>query len=246
MHILLTNDDGIFAPGLAAMYKQLTKIATVSVVAPAQVQSGASQSITLTPLMCDKIDIAGKFTGFSVEGSPVDCVKLAVMKLVKEPIDLVVSGINYGANAGVHVHYSGTVGAAMEGAFFGLPAIAVSAAYRDEVDFDKAAEHALEIIKKLQPVGAAKVINVNIPALSEGEPKGVKVVPHSTNSYEENYKLGKNGNGDIVYLYAGGKHRDKGRETDTTALLDGYITVTALHFDLTDVTENESLGKIEW
>jgi 5'-nucleotidase len=134
----------------------------------------------------------------------------------------------------------------MEGAFFGVPAIALSAAYEDKVDFDKVAEHALEIVKKLQPVSPAKVINVNIPVLGKNAPKGVKVVPHSINSYEENYKLGKNSTGDTVYLYAGGKHRDKGRETDTTALMDGYITITALHFDLTDSEQNQKLDTIKW
>ena len=92
MHILLTNDDGIFTPSIAAMYKQLCKIATVTVVAPSQGQSGASHSITLSPITCDKIDITGKFTGYSVQGSPVDCIKLGILELCPEPVDLVVSG----------------------------------------------------------------------------------------------------------------------------------------------------------
>ncbi len=118
MHILLTNDDGIFAPGLAAIYKKLIKLGQVSVVAPAEAKSGASHSITLEPLMCDKVDLTGKFEGYSVSGSPADCVKLGVKELATKPIDLVVSGMNYGANVGINVYYSGTVAAAMEAAFF--------------------------------------------------------------------------------------------------------------------------------
>ena len=118
MQILLTNDDGIFAPGLAAVYKELIKLGDVLVVAPANSKSGASHSVTFNrPLVCNKVDINGLFTGYSVEGSPADCVKLAVMQLHKGPIDLLISGINYGTNAGINIYYSGTVAAAMEGRF---------------------------------------------------------------------------------------------------------------------------------
>ena len=104
MKILLTNDDGIFAPGLAAIYKELVKIGEVIVVAPSDSRSGTSHSVTFQrPLLCNKVNINDLFTGFSVQGSPADCVKLAVMQLHKEPLDLVVSGINNGANAGINV-----------------------------------------------------------------------------------------------------------------------------------------------
>ncbi len=129
MQILLTNDDGIFAPGLAALYKELVKMGDVTVVAPADSRSGASHSITFSrPLVCNKVDINGQFTGFSIQGSPADCVKLAVMQLHEGPIDLLVAGINNGANAGINVYYSGTVAAAMEGAFLKIPAVAMSLA----------------------------------------------------------------------------------------------------------------------
>lgn len=243
MHILLTNDDGIFAPGLAAVYKHLTRVGDVSVVAPAEAQSGASHSISLGPLTCDKIDIAGKFSGYSVEGSPVDCVKLALTELISEDVDLVVSGMNYGANTGIHVHYSGTVGAAMEGAFCGIPAIALSAAFEPDMDIEKAAEYGVGVIEQILPLEASAVVNINIPMLSKGKPKGVKVVPHSVNSYDETYIKTVGENGQTVYRYATGKHRDK-TVTDTTAVLDGYITLTSLHFDMTDREENKKLEKI--
>jgi 5'-nucleotidase len=246
MHILLTNDDGIFAPGIAAIYKQLCRIATVTVVAPAQGQSGASHSITLNPLTCTKVDITGKFIGYSVEGSPVDCVKLGIMEICAEPVDLVVSGINSGANAGIHVHYSGTVGAAMEGAFCGVPAIAVSAVLEKDMDFDEPARYALKVIESILPQTEAKVININIPMLSKGKPKGVKVVPHSINPYEECYLKEKDERGNTQYVYASGRHNDKNETTDITAVLDGYITVGALHFDMNDGEKNKDLEKIKW
>ncbi len=122
MRILLTNDDGIFAPGLAAIYKQLVELGTVTVVAPTECWSGASHSITFAePLACTKVEIKGLFTGFGVQGSPADCVKLASMQLHDGPIDLVVAGINCGANVGINVYYSGTVAAAWRPPFCGSP-----------------------------------------------------------------------------------------------------------------------------
>ena len=246
MHILLTNDDGIFAPGLAAIYKKLTTLGKVSVVAPSDAMSGASHSITLNAITCDKMDIAGKFQGYSVSGSPADCVKLATMNLIEEPIDLVVSGINCGANVGIYVHYSGTVAAAMEAAFCNIPAVAMSTAYEEGLDIDASAQYCLDTLQKLLPVTPGDVININIPKLSLGIPKGVKVVPHSTRGYDESYVTEQNDKGQTVYYYTGGPHRDKDAVIDTTSLIDGFITVTALHFDMTDIETNRRLEDIEW
>ena len=142
MRILLTNDDGIFAEGLAAIYEELCAIGEVVVVAPADGQSGAGHSITFAePLLCNKVDVDGRFTGYGVHGSPADCVKLGVRELLDEPVDLIVSGINLGANVGINVFYSGTVAAAMEGAFFRIPAVAMSLASEEKVDFKAAAKY---------------------------------------------------------------------------------------------------------
>ena len=247
MPILLTNDDGISAPGLFAIYKQLTKIAQVSVVAPSEVKSGASHSISLEPLTCNKVDIPGKFTGFSVHGSPADCVKLAVNNLVEKPIDLVVSGINHGANVGIHVYYSGTVAAAMEAAFYGIPALALSAAFEENLDIETAAEYGFNTIEKLLPLNPADVININIPRLSLGTPKGTKVLPHSINGYHETYTTKKDEHGRTFYHFTSGDYKDiSSASTDTTFLVDGYITVTALHFDLTDYKRNLDLERINF
>jgi 5'-nucleotidase len=245
MHILLTNDDGIFAPGLAAMYDQLTKIGRVSVVAPAVSRSGASHSISLEPLICQQVQLPGTFKGYSVQGSPADCVKLALMELVQtndDPVDMVVSGINHGANVGINIYYSGTVAAAMEAAFYRIPAIAVSAALEENMNIENAAEHAAGVINKILPLTKSDIININIPKLSLGEPKGIKVLQQATAGFHENYILRNNQHGQKMYQLTGGDHRDKhDTPTDTIALTEGYITVTALKFGMTNHKKNENL-----
>ena len=247
MNILLTNDDGIFAPGLAAIYKELVGIGNVTVVAPSDSQSGASHSVTFSePLVCNKIDINGQFTGFSIGGSPADCVKLAVMQLHAEPIDLLVAGINNGANAGINVYYSGTVAAAMEGAFLKIPAVAMSLYREEHMDYEQAAKHCIKVLKKLMPVKKGNVININIPELSKGQPKGVRVVPHSSKGFEEYYIRQTNEQGQTVFQLAGGAHLFDENPTDTTSLAQGFITVTALMPDMTDYNKTNELQEIKW
>ncbi|MFZ0035713.1 MAG: 5'/3'-nucleotidase SurE [Sedimentisphaerales bacterium] len=247
MQILLTNDDGIFAPGLAAIYKELVKIGDVTVVAPADSRSGASHSVTFhQPLVCNKVDINGRFTGFSVQGSPADCVKLACMQLCKGPIGLLVAGINNGANAGINIYYSGTVAAAMEGAFLKIPAVAMSLAFEEKMDFEKAAEYCAKILKKLLPLESGHVVNINIPQLSKGRPKGIRIVPQSTGGFHEHYIVQKNEQGQTVFQLAGGLHRDEQDPTDTTSLADGFITITALSPGMTDHEKTSLLNQIKW
>ena len=150
MRILLTNDDGIFAPGLAALRRELSKLGDVTVVAPATEQSGVGHSITfLMPLVYREVYDGDLFVGYAVEGSPADCVKLAVAELCSEPPQLVVSGINGGLNAGINVLYSGTVAAAIEGAFFQIDSVAVSLEYDDHARFDAAAVVARHVIEQI-------------------------------------------------------------------------------------------------
>lgn len=247
MKILLTNDDGIFAPGLAALYKELIKIGNVTVVAPSDCRSGASHSITFAePLVCNKVDINGLFTGYSVQGSPADCVKLAVMQLHQDPIDMVVAGINNGANVGINVYYSGTVAAAMEGAFLGIPAVAMSVAAEREMDFEGAAQYCTQILEKLMPVEKGDMVNVNIPLLSRGKPKGVRVVPQSNRGFDEYYIPKKNEQGQTVYQLAGKHHLADEIPSDTTTLMEGYITITALTPDMTDHPKTRKLRNKKW
>ncbi len=242
MRILLTNDDGILAPGLAALYKQLTELGDVTVVAPTDPQSGASHSVTFfEPLGCTQVEIPGLFVGFGVHGSPADCVKLAAMQLHDEPIDLVVAGINNGANVGINVYYSGTVAAAMEAAFLGIPSVALSLAAEQEMDFDKAAKHGLDALKQLIPLQKGDVININIPRLSRGEPKGVRVVPQATGGFHEYYIPQKNGASETVFQLAGGAYRPDEVPVDTATLSEQYITVTPLLADMTDHDKTRAL-----
>ena len=250
MKILLTNDDGIFAPGLAAIYKQLIKLGDVTVAAPDTSRSGAGHSITYRhPLVANKVDINGLFNGYSVQGSPADCVKLACMQLHDDPIDLLVAGINNGANVGINVYYSGTVAAAMEGAFLGIPAVAMSLSVEAPGvpgDFEKAAAHCAKILKKLMPIENGCVINVNIPQLSRGEPKGVRIVPQSSTGFNESYVEKTNEQGQIVFQLTGDHHVVDGTPTDTTSLEAGYITITALAPDMTDHKKTRELRQMKW
>ena len=244
MHILLTNDDGIFAPGLAAMYKQLCRLGEVLVVAPTDSQSGASHSITFfEPLGCTKVEIEGLFTGFGVHGSPADCVKLAVMQLHEAPFDLVVAGINNGANVGINVYYSGTVAAAMEAAFLGIPSVALSLVSEREMDFDAAAKHGLAVIEQLAPLYEGDVININIPRLSRGEPKEPRVVPQATSGFDEYYIPQQSPDRETVFQLAGGAFRPEPMPTDTTTLSEGHITITPLRADMTDHEKTDALKK---
>lgn len=247
MQILLTNDDGIFAPGLCAIYKELSKIGDVTVVAPADGKSGASHSITFAePLVCNKVNIDGKFTGYSVQGSPADCVKLAVLELHDGPIDLVVSGINNGANAGINVFYSGTVAAAVEGAFLKIPSVAMSLAREEHMDFESAAKHCVAVLKNLMPLESDGVININIPLLSNGRPKGIRVVPHSSKGFDEEYIRQQDEQGQTVYQLTGSDHLADQAPTDATSLMEGFITVTALAPDMTCHQRNRELEQIKW
>src|SRR6476661_6692936 len=146
MQILLTNDDGIYAPGIEALEKELKKIADVCVVAPATEQSGVGHSVTfLRPLISKEVYDGDRRRGWAVEGSPADCVKLGIFELCPKP-DLIVSGLNGGLNAGINVLYSGTVAAAIEGAFFGITSVAVSLEFDEQAQFDRAAVLARGVI----------------------------------------------------------------------------------------------------
>src|SRR3984885_6656815 len=166
MQILLTNDDGVFAPGLRALRKELLHIGEVTVVAPAMEQSGVAPSITLlSPLVVKQVeDIDGMTLGWKVEGSPADSVKLGICELMERPPDLVISGINSGSNAGINVLYSGTVAAAIEGAFYKITSIAVSLELAEHFDYPHAAKQAVKVIEKIlanKPANGS-LFNVNL------------------------------------------------------------------------------------
>jgi 5'-nucleotidase len=240
MLILLTNDDGIHAPGLAAMYRELLSLGEVHVVAPATVQSAAGHGVTLSsPILTSTVRVQDAFTGIAVEGRPADCVKLAVAKLLPRQPDLVVSGINSGANVGINVIYSGTVAAAIEAAFLGLPSVAVSLYLRNEIpaDYPRTAKLARHTIERMLEAGlhGGQCVTVNLPPLRPDEhPTGIKIVRQCTNAWIDSYEERKDPRG-RSYFWHNTLFRlgDTEEDTDVAALRENYITVTPLQFDLT-------------
>ncbi|MEC7695971.1 MAG: 5'/3'-nucleotidase SurE [Planctomycetota bacterium] len=237
MHILLTNDDGIYAPGLAAMEKELRKIGDVSLVAPATEQSGVSHSITfLSPLVCKEVFDGERHRGWAVEGSPADCVKLAITELCDGPPDLVVSGINGGLNAGINVLYSGTVAAAIEGAFFGIESIAVSLEYDPHAAFNKAAKIARGVIEQLiaHRGEKPKLYNLNIPSVALENESRLQIVPMGMDRYGEQFEKRIDPRGREYFWATNLPAPQPGiEETDLTALARGNVTLTALNYDMT-------------
>ena len=253
MRILLTNDDGIYAPGLRALRLELLKLAEVTVVAPAAEQSAVGHSVTLlTPLVIQEVfDDEKRFVGWAVEGRPADCVKLALLELLPDPPDLIVSGLNAGANAGINVLYSGTVAAAIEGAFFHRTSIAVSlqSTRMKAPDFARAAPMARRVIEQIlatQPP-AGSLFNVNIPSLDRGTVRGVRVVPQNVAPYSEKFDRRIDPRG-RTYFWTGNDYGcpEPHPGTDESALSEGYITVTPLQFNLTHQAMLEQMREREW
>lgn len=238
MRILLSNDDGILAPGLAALREELAKLGAVQVVAPESPQSAAAHGITVGgPVTVRAVHVQDEFFGYAVGGRPADCVKVALMELLPEKPDLVVSGINDGANVGNNVLYSGTVAAAAEGALMGLPAIAVSVRQGVEMNFHRAARIVLPIVRQLLTGGIAggELININVPDLTLGDPLGVKVVPMATRLTIDKFLRHTGPDGRDYYWLTGGdfQHTDDCCQSDVDALAHRYVSVTPLQFDLT-------------
>lgn len=235
LNILLTNDDGIFFEGLKELYYELKDEFNIFVVAPSEEHSGTSHKITIhQPLLTNKI-IEDNMEGISVNGTPVDCVKLALQNLYSGKIDLVLSGINKGSNNGISVHYSGTVAAVIEGAFFNIPGIAVSLYSYQDKKFKEAAQFIKQFIKKNYEFMKENnsILNINIPLEPDfsKEPKYCRQgLGNFFQLYAEHNHLGKD------YYFAGGpeKELDHERDDDDRYILENEITITPLKIDLTD------------
>jgi 5'-nucleotidase len=247
---LLTNDDGIFAPGLLAMYEVLEESTEVNVVAPAAVQSGGSHAITIrNPVLWHRVQVHGRFHGTAVEGTPADCIKLALYSLLPHKPDLVVSGLNAGLNTGIHVIYSGTVAAAIEAGILGCPAIAVSFAVHANMDFNRGAKVAKAMIDSIVQGGLhpGQVVNINIPEPKPGWPKGIRVAPQSVRPMAEELEKRTDPNGREYYWLSGDySNLADQSDTDRKALHEGYICVTPLQFDLTDHDRLAEMGRWSW
>lgn len=251
MRILLSNDDGILAPGLAALHAAVRDLGPVSVVAPDSVQSAAGHAITLTrPLAVQEVKLDGLlgFNGLSVDGRPADCVRLAIRSLLKEPPELVLSGINAGSNVGINVFYSGTVAAAAEGAMFGIPAVAFSASMAGAVDFARIARLCRGVLDQIlaAPLAGADLISVNIPALGDGPPRGIRVVRQSTAGLDDTYFRQQEEGRERYQIGDKYGFMPGDQDTDVVALAEGYITVTPLQIDRTDHNRLTSLAGRKW
>ena len=235
--ILLCNDDGFNADGLRTLYRELSKEDEVIIVAPETEQSAMGHAITLTqPLKVRKVEEEGRFMGYAVNGTPADCVKLAIAVLLDEPPRLVVSGINLGGNLGICALYSGTVSAATEAMIMGVPSIAVSLEYDDHADFTRAAQMARQIIEQVlaQKSQEPQLYNLNIPTRAIRNPIGIRVVPMGVARYGEQFVRCKDPKGRTYYWATDEPAPQPGpTPTDLTALTEGFITLTPLDYNLT-------------
>lgn len=238
MRILLTNDDGVNAPGLAALRKALSDLGDLTVVAPDTERSGVAHSVTLAqPLRIRKVYHSEEFFGFGINGAPADCVKLACREILGALPDLLCSGMNLGANVAINVLYSGTVAAAIEGAILGVPSVAFSLAETEKPDFDEAARVAREVLGLILATGIPErtVLNVNIPGLPRAAIRGIRVTHQSRTSYNELFEKRRDPWGRPYFWITGQMTNDYEREPDSDlrALRDGYVSITPVHFDVT-------------
>jgi 5'-nucleotidase len=250
MLILLTNDDGITAPGIVAMYWELCQLGEVHVVAPETVQSATGHGLTISaPLLTSRVSVENAYIGTAVDGRPADCVKLAISQILPRAPDLVVSGMNSGANVGVNHIYSGTVAAAIEAGLLGLPAIAVSLHLHKDVtvDYTRAAAWALEAIRAVLDAGlkGGDVVSINIPAMPPDQsPRGIKVVRQCTRPFIDTYERRLDPRGREYFwnssVFVLGETED---DTDVAAIRDKYIAVTPLQFDLTNHEMTKRIGQ---
>ncbi len=231
--IVVSNDDGYQAPGLCQLVAALRQLAPVLVVAPDRDRSGASNSLSL------KVPVhltPHAEQWYSVDGTPTDCVHLALTALSEQPVDLVVSGINAGANLGEDVLYSGTVAAAMEGRLLGVPAIAISLTARPGQHFETAARVAQQLVLRIaeQPLPADTLLNVNVPDIAWDDLKGFQVTRLGHRHHSEPAIKATTPRGDPIYwIGPAGPEQDAGPGTDFHAIRQGYVSVTPLQVDLT-------------
>jgi 5'-nucleotidase len=237
--ILITNDDGIVAPGIRALIAVMKEIGDVIVVAPDSPQSAMGHAITINnTLKLERVHIDSEIEQeYSCSGTPVDCVKIAVNELLQRKPDLCVSGINHGSNSSINVIYSGTMSAAVEAGIEGIPAIGFSLLdYSWDADFEPIKKHlkqiALEVLQKGLPDGV--VLNVNFPKLAQEAIKGIKICRQAKAMWQEEFDKRTNPQGKEYYWLTGKfVNQDKGTDTDEWALENGYISIVPVQFDLT-------------
>ena len=242
MRILLSNDDGYLATGLRTLAEHLAGLAKVTIVAPDRNRSGAGHSLTLdSPLRVER----AQDDVYYVNGTPTDCVHIAITGLLEQPPDMLISGINHGANLGDDVLYSGTIAAAMEGRFLGIPAIAVSLVLADGAHFRAAADLVRRIVERnlVDPLPADTILNVNVPDLPLTQVKGIRTTRLGFRHKSEPVVKELDPKGKPIYwIGPAGAGQDIGPGTDFRAIADGWVSVTPLKVDL---TAHGALGAFE-
>jgi len=248
MRVLLTNDDGIHAPGLYALYLEIKKLGEAAIVAPEFERSAVGHAITtVDPLRVSEVRKDGELYGLAVSGTPADCVKIAIKSLLPRRPDLLISGINQGPNTGMNVIYSGTVSAATEATMLGIPAFAISLDSFTSREFGYAAEFAgrlaQSVIRKGLPAGT--LLNVNVPALPGEKVRRVEVTRQGMARFTEEFHRRVDPRG-RAYWWLGGElmETDEEEGTDGAALKDGAVSVTPIHYDMTDYANLDMIR--EW
>ncbi len=244
--ILLSNDDGIWADGLKALYEGIKDLGDVWIVAPDTERSAAGHAITLsTPIRVKEIDYHNTgVTGYACSGTPADCVKLAVDAILPRKPDIVISGINHGANLGVNVLYSGTVSAATEGMILDVPSIAISLTTLEKADYSYAKIISSKITRNVLKKGLPNetLLNVNVPAIPENEIAGIKITKHGRSTYKEYFDKRIDPRNQVYYWLSGTKANiQENGDTDGEAIKQNFVSVTPIHYNLTD---EENFGVI--
>jgi 5'-nucleotidase len=245
--ILVTNDDGINAPGIRFLAQTVAELGDVVIVAPDKPMSGMGHAITITiPLTCRNMSRNGNFDEFSVNGTPVDCVKLALNKILIRRPDLLVSGINHGSNASVNIIYSGTMAATLEGCMNAVPSVGFSLLdYSMEADFSHCRDVVLKVCRGVLQNGlpAHTCLNVNIPKKTESPLSGIKVCRQAIAFWKEEFDMRIDPHNRPYYWLTGTFHLlDKGEDTDDYALKNNYASLVPVHFDF---TRHEAIKTIE-
>lgn len=238
LKILVSNDDGIDSLGIYNLVTALKELGEVTVVAPLKEQSAVGHAITVKePLRVIKFYKNGGFFGYAVDGTPADCVKMGIKNLMPEPPDIIVSGINHGANTAVNVIYSGTISAAREAAIMDFPSIAISICNFAAENFEFAGKIAKKFTKMVYENGLPKgtLLNINVPDIPESESKGILLTKQGRSKWDEGYEKRKDPYGrDYFWLTGNMVVHDNDLEFDHCAVTNNYVSVTPIHFDLTD------------
>jgi 5'-nucleotidase len=238
LKILISNDDGINSLGIAALVDELKKIGEITVVAPMTEQSAIGHAITMKyPLRVTEHYKNGEFFGYAVDGTPADCIKIGIRNIMKEPPDIVLSGINHGSNTAINIIYSGTVSAAREAAIMDVPAIAISVTSHEALHFEFASKLAarLSIMVSKEGIRNGTLLNVNIPDLPEEKIKGILLTQQGKSKWDEIYEERIDPYGKKYYWLTGNLiQADSSLDIDQFAIKNDYISITPIHFDLTD------------